>query len=191
MPGTRQLLLFPRAHARVPCREGRKKKGASSTHSKVELGSPAKAGWKHMVWAPSLRGAPYFALSNPSCPHSPPGCPADSWKTPGCLQGSVNPAGGIPERAPTTPGPALLPTGTQRERKRAFQSRARARELPAYPCSSGSRRTSANGGRSRPSRAGLSLLSHGASAHSGRFQATPTSQPRKGAEGECLASGRG
>lgn len=101
MPGTRQLLLFPRARARVPCRVGRKKKGASSTHSKVELGSPAKAGWKHMVWAPSLRGASYFALSNPSCPHSPPGCPADSWKTPSCLQGSVNPAGGIPERAPT------------------------------------------------------------------------------------------
>ena len=133
-----QLLLFPRARARVPRLEGRKNKGASSTHSKVELGSPAKAGWKHMVWAPSLRGASYFALSNLSCPHSPPGCPADSWKTLGYLQGSVNPAAGIPERTPA-PGPALLPTGTQRERKRAFHSRARARELPAYPCSSGSR----------------------------------------------------
>ena len=131
-----------------------------------------------MFWALSRCGASYSALSTPSCPHSfPAGFPLR------LLEDIV-----MSPRLPLTPreeppsalgfaGPALLDSETQQERTRAFTGRARARELPASPCSSGSQRVSANGGRSQPPRAGLSLPSHGASAHSRRFQATAICWP--------------
>lgn len=106
------------------------------------------------------------------------------------LQAFGRPHSRAPSALPPA-GPALLPSGLQRERTRASLSKARARELPASPCSSGSWRTSANGERSRPPEAGLSTPSRGACDHWGRFQATMTSPPRKGAGTESLVSGRG
>lgn len=145
-----------------------------------------------MFWALSLCRGSYSALSTPSCPHSfPAGSPLrlledtvmSPWLPPTPREESPS--------ALRFAGPALLDSETQRERTRALTGRARGRKLPVAPCSSGSPRVSANGGRSQPPWEGLSLPSHGASAHSGRFQATAICRPRKGTEAKCLASGRG
>lgn len=143
-----------------------------------------------MIWDQSRRGSSNSPPLTLPCPHSPRGPIADSGWVPGRLQAFQGPTAESLSALPPA-CPALLPPGTQQERTRPFQSKARARELPASPCSSGFQRASANRGRSRPSEVELSLPSRGACDPRGRIQATAISPPRKGAETESPVAGRG
>lgn len=143
-----------------------------------------------MIWDQSRRGSSNSPSSTLPCPHSPRGAIADSGWVPVRLQAFRGPTAESLSALPLA-CPALLTPGTQQERTRPFQSQARARELPASPCASGSQQASANGGRSRPPKVELSLPSRGACDHRGGIQAAAISPPRKGAETESPVAGRG
>lgn len=178
------LLLHPQdAHSicqstrgfRATCKhaamEGRKNGGGA--HWAHALCSPPKAGSKHMGLGlkPTRSQHSFHPVTFPPPLHS-----ASLFATTLTLGGRqptlLNPTDPIQQHpsAPPLAGSALRPSGTRRGRTRTFQRSARARELPAAPCSSGSQQASANGGLSRPPEAGSSLPSHGACGGLGSFQ---------------------
>lgn len=160
-------LLFPRTRPRVPHHAGQKKGGGVRQLHTLQ----SRVLWPKLDWSTRLglksNRASYSLPTHPALTPRQPLPPTLGGHS-AVFRPSRDPTGGIPERAPDRrPRPPSLWNAARAHAR--HPRRARARELPASPCSSGSQVASANRGRSRPPGAGLSLPSHGACAPRGRL----------------------